>query len=193
MQAGERTDSGQGFLIVAGSCSEATRRQNEWIERHGAASAVLDPIALISGSELPRLPEGNVCLIRTASTPTDIERVGKWAQDNGLTAAEAGLKIAYALAALVSKTIALRPPAGLIVAGGETSSAICRTLSFGALEVGRNIEPGVPVCFPLGGLRAPLVLKSGNFGSDGFYGKAIEKIGAASSSMTRAKFAPRRQ
>jgi uncharacterized protein YgbK (DUF1537 family) len=72
------------------------------------------------------------------------------------------------------RIVALRPPAGLIVAGGETSSAICRTLALGALEVGQNIEPGVPLCFPLSGLSAPLVLKSGNFGSAGFYGKAIQ-------------------
>ena len=89
---------------------------------------------------------------------------------------EAGRKIAYVLGQLVLRVVAERPPAGLIVAGGETSSAISRTLEFGALEVGRNIEPGVPLCFPLSGLRVPLVLKSGNFGSVDFYGKAIDAI-----------------
>jgi len=173
-----RNSEGRGFLIVAGSCSEATRRQNEWLESQDSVSVVLDPIALIAGAELPPIPDGPVCLIRTASRPADIERVGKWARENGLGAAEAGLRIAYALALLVSRVVTLRPPAGLIVAGGETSSAICRTLALGALEVGRNIEPGVPLCYPLSGLRTPLVLKSGNFGSDGFYSKAIEAMGS---------------
>jgi uncharacterized protein YgbK (DUF1537 family) len=170
----KRNSAGGDFLIVAGSCSEATRRQNRWFESGGGESFVIDPIALLSGAEVPRLAEGRNCLIRTASEPADIERVGEWASENGLGAAEAGLKIAYALALLVSRVVTLRPPAGLIVAGGETSSAICRTLALGALEVGQNIEPGVPLCFPLSGLSAPLVLKSGNFGSAGFYGKATQ-------------------
>jgi len=167
---------GRGFLVVAGSCSEATRRQNEWFEGHGVRSVVLDPIALASGAPLPSIPPGRDCLIRTASSAADIERVGKWAREQGLRSGDAGLKIAYALAQLVLRTVEGSPPAGLIVAGGETAGAICRTLQLGALEVGRNIEPGVPLCFPLSGLRAPLVLKSGNFGSPGFYGNAINAI-----------------
>lgn len=167
---------GRGFLVVAGSCSEATRCQNEWLEGQGAECIILDPIALASGAELPAIPAGRDCLIRTASSADDIERVRGWARQQGLSSADAGLKIAYALAQLVSRVVAQCPPAGLIVAGGETSSAICRTLGFGALEIGRNIEPGVPLCFPLSGLDAPLVLKSGNFGSPSFYGKAIDAI-----------------
>ena len=172
-----RSDSpGRGFLVVAGSCSEATRRQNEWIERQGIESLVLDPIALASGAPVPSIPIGRDCLIRIASSAADIERAGKWAREQGCSPAEAGLRIAYGLARLVSRAVEDHPPAGLIVAGGETAGAICRTLQLGALEVGRNIEPGVPLCFPLSGLRAPLVLKSGNFGSPGFYGRAIEAI-----------------
>ncbi len=167
---------GIGFLVVAGSCSEATRRQNDWFEGHGARCVVLDPVALASGAPLPSIPAGCDCLVRTASSATDIERAGKWARGQGLSPAEAGLKIAYALAQMVRRAVRENPPAGLIVAGGETASAICRTLEVGALEVDRNIEPGVPLCSPLGGLDVPLVLKSGNFGSEGFYAKAIEAI-----------------
>ena len=68
------------------------------------------------------------------------------------------------------------PPAGLIVAGGETSGAVCRTLELGALEVGRNIEPGVPLCRSLGRFQLPVALKSGNFGSPDFYGRAIQRM-----------------
>jgi uncharacterized protein YgbK (DUF1537 family) len=63
-----------------------------------------------------------------------------------------------------------------VIAGGETSGAISRALRFGALEVGRNIEPGVPLCRSLGGFRMPVVLKSGNFGSTDFYGRALARM-----------------
>jgi uncharacterized protein YgbK (DUF1537 family) len=46
------------------------------------------------------------------------------------------------------------------------------------LEVGRNIEPGVPVCVALGEFRLPVVLKSGNFGSPDFYGRAMSAVSA---------------
>ena len=43
----------------------------------------------------------------------------------------------------------------------------------GALRVGRNIEPGVPLCHSLGRYRLPVVLKSGNFGGEDFYARAL--------------------
>ena len=167
---------GRGFLVVAGSCSEATRRQNEWFAAQGAECVVCDPIALVAGARFPVIPAGRDRLVRTASSAADIERVGKWATEQGLTSSAAGLRIAYALGQLVMRWVEECPPEGLIVAGGETSSAICRALRFGALEVGSNIEPGVPLSYPLSGSRLTLVLKSGNFGGVDFYGKAIDAI-----------------
>lgn len=169
---------GRGFLIVAGSCSQATQAQNRWFTSRGGECTALDPLALACGGELPAIPPGRDCLVCTRSSPEEIERVAKWVRRNGLAPAEAGLKIAYALARYVLRAVEGNPPGGLIVAGGETSSAICRTLQLGAMEVGRNIEPGIPLCFPLGCYRMPLVLKSGNFGSADFYGRAIEAIRA---------------
>jgi len=90
---------------------------------------------------------------------------------------ELGLAIVRALAGLTRAILEEVPAGGLISAGGETSGALCRGLELGALRVGRNIEPGVPLCFSLGRFRLPVVLKSGNFGSRDFYGRAIRAIG----------------
>lgn len=167
---------GRGYLVVAGSCSVATRGQNEWLESQGARSYVLDPMELLENCARKPAVQGEVVLLRTASSPEDIARVHNWAARQGLSAAEAGLRIAYSMARIVEEMVETSPPAGLIVAGGETSGAICRTLGFGALEVGKNIEPGVPLCRSLGRFRLPVVLKSGNFGSRDFFGKAIQRM-----------------
>ena len=45
--------------------------------------------------------------------------------------------------------------------------------------MGRNIQPGVPLCFPLEGLSVPMALKSGNFGAEDFYGAAFAAASAA--------------
>jgi uncharacterized protein YgbK (DUF1537 family) len=168
---------GCGFLIVAGSCSPATASQNQWLERQGARTCVLDPLALLAGEcHVPSPPRGSTLLLRTASRPDDIEAVRVWALETGVGAAEAGLRIAYALAKIALHVVEQASPAGLIVAGGETAGAICRTMGLGALEVGRNIEPGIPLCRSLGRFQFPVVLKSGNFGSVGFYARAMDAI-----------------
>ncbi|MGH9511137.1 MAG: four-carbon acid sugar kinase family protein [Terriglobales bacterium] len=168
---------GSGYLIVAGSCSHATSAQNRWLEQHGVRACVFDPLLLLAGeAKVPAPTPGSTVLLRTASTPSDIESVRKWAAEAGVSPAEAGLRIAYALARIALQFLEAAPPAGLIVSGGETAGAIGRTMEMGALEVGRNIEPGVPLCRSLGRFQIPLVLKSGNFGSVDFYGRAIETI-----------------
>jgi uncharacterized protein YgbK (DUF1537 family) len=166
-----------GYLIVAGSCSPATAAQNLWLEQQGAQTCAFDPLALLAGEwKVPEPTPGSTLLLRTAATPATIELVRKWAAQTGLLPAEAGLRIAYLLAQIALGVMEAAPPAGLIVSGGETAGAVCRTMGLGALEVGRNIEPGVPVCRSLGRFQLPLVLKSGNFGSVDFYGRALEAI-----------------
>ena len=80
----------------------------------------------------------------------------------------------YALADLVSEILEGVEAGGLVFAGGETSGALCRRLNLGALRVGRNIEPGVPLCYSLGRYQVPVVLKSGNFGGEDFYARSLE-------------------
>lgn len=176
---------GRGILIVAGSCSQATRRQNMWLAEQGARTIELDGVELVASE--PALPDvlsaavaeleaGRTCLLRTASSPEDVERVHDWARSHASTETEAGRTIASRLAALVREAVGRVRPAGVVVAGGETAGAICRALHFEALRVGGNIEPGVPLCVSLGEPSLPVVLKSGNFGSPDFYGRAVAAI-----------------
>ena len=94
----------------------------------------------------------------------------------GLDVPALGGRLAYALADLVAEVLEAAPASGLVFAGGETSGALCRRLHLGALRVGRNIEPGVPLCYSLGRYQLPVVLKSGNFGGEDFYGRALAAV-----------------
>jgi 3-dehydrotetronate 4-kinase len=65
----------------------------------------------------------------------------------------------------------------LIVAGGETSGAVVKTLGLEGMRVGPEIDPGVPWTAALGGGKPlALALKSGNFGTPDFILKAWEKL-----------------
>ncbi|HEX7312466.1 MAG TPA: 3-oxo-tetronate kinase [Pyrinomonadaceae bacterium] len=174
---------GHGRLVVAGSCSVATRAQNRRFESQGAHAFRVEPRELL-GAEFKRaslvegvrrqLAAGRDCLLYTTDEPTEVARVQAWGACEGLDVPALGQRIAYALADLVSEILEGAEASGLVFAGGETSGALCRRLNLGALRVGRNIEPGVPLCYSLGHYRLPVVLKSGNFGGEDFYARAIE-------------------
>jgi 3-dehydrotetronate 4-kinase len=63
----------------------------------------------------------------------------------------------------------------LVVAGGETSGAVVSALDLGALTIGPEIDPGVPVLVSER-TRVGLALKSGNFGAPDFFGKALRAL-----------------
>ena len=68
----------------------------------------------------------------------------------------------------------------IVVGGGETSGAVVEALGIDEHRASaREIDPGVPALVaerngPLG-----LALKSGNFGADDFFEKAVDRIGTA--------------
>ena len=67
----------------------------------------------------------------------------------------------------------------LVVAGGETSGAVVEALGVKALRIGSQIDPGVPAVQALpDGLL--LALKSGNFGAENFFEKALDVMAQGS-------------
>ncbi|MEM6743178.1 MAG: nucleotide-binding domain containing protein, partial [Pseudomonadota bacterium] len=63
----------------------------------------------------------------------------------------------------------------IVVAGGETSGAVVEALAPDAFEIGPEIDPGVPA-LKAGDLA--LALKSGNFGVEDFFERALEALKA---------------
>jgi uncharacterized protein YgbK (DUF1537 family) len=61
----------------------------------------------------------------------------------------------------------------LVVAGGETSGAVVQALGVRSLAIGPQIDPGVPWTMSLGAPGVALALKSGNFGGEDFFTKAL--------------------
>jgi uncharacterized protein YgbK (DUF1537 family) len=82
----------------------------------------------------------------------------------------AGSLVEQALAAATRQLVA-SGFSRLIVAGGETSGAVVNGLGVTALEIGPEIDPGVPWTRAIGH-DLVLALKSGNFGAPDFFTKA---------------------
>ena len=65
----------------------------------------------------------------------------------------------------------------LVTAGGETSGAVVEALQPEAMEIGPEIDPGVPA-LKVADRDLALALKSGNFGAPDFFANAVGALGA---------------
>ena len=166
-------------LIVAGSCSEATRGQVKTAVEAGIPAFKVDPLAIAQGnlaaSDMAdwalRQPADRPVLIYSSDAPANVSAVQA---ELGREAAGALVEreLAAAAAALVGKGFTR-----IIVAGGETSGAVVGALGVTAIEIGPEIDPGVPWTRSTDDRRLALALKSGNFGAPDFFLKAWDLVG----------------
>jgi uncharacterized protein YgbK (DUF1537 family) len=164
--------------ILAGSCSAATQAQVAAAIAAGVPALRLDPLEIASGTGgsaealrwAARQPEGRPVLIYSTADPASVRAV----QDK-LGREAAGSLIEREMAAIAQRLVA-SGFSRLIVAGGETSGAVVAALGVGALEIGPEIDPGVPWTRALDGPPLVLALKSGNFGAADFFTKAWERL-----------------
>jgi 3-dehydrotetronate 4-kinase len=158
--------------ILSGSCSAATRHQ---IARHRAAgepSFAIDADEVMAGTLTPDSLaawfSGHESAVPLAYSSAEPEAVAEIQARYGKDKAAAGLDAFFAETA---KQLVRQGVTRLIVAGGETSGAVVGAMARDVLEIGPEIDPGVPIV-KVGGTRLSLALKSGNFGGRDFFMKA---------------------
>lgn len=172
---GARLTAAKGrALIIAGSCSEATRGQVRAAEEAGLPSFKVEPLAIAQGKlaaadmidwALKQQPDRPV-LIYSSDDPDKVQAV-----QTELGREAAGALVERELAA-AAKALVDKGFVRLIVAGGETSGAVVGALGVSAIEIGPEIDPGVPWTRSMDGRGLVLALKSGNFGAPDFFLKA---------------------
>jgi uncharacterized protein YgbK (DUF1537 family) len=164
--------------VLAGSCSEATRGQIRAALAAGMPAYLIDPFDLAADKIAPAdvvswaksQPADQPVLIYSSAAPEAVARVqAELGRDRAGHLVEDFL--ARVGAGLTSSGFSR-----LIVAGGETSGAVVGALKIRALEIGPEIDPGVPWTRALDGADIVLALKSGNFGGPDFFLKAWERL-----------------
>lgn len=160
-------------IVLSGSCSAMTNKQvAEYIGR-GAPAFRLDPMDLaengpqaalewLAAQDLSKAP-----ILYATAEPASVK-----AAQNKLGVTKAGEIVEQALAACA---VAARDAGArrFVVAGGETSGAVTKTLGVSQLDIGAEISPGVPWTFcQSDGHQIALTLKSGNFGTETFFADA---------------------
>lgn len=177
-----RLPPAHGFrAIISGSCSQATNLQVEHFKSLGGAAYALDPLELNEKSTEQLLVEilawaeshiqfGSV-LIYSSAIPEQVKKV-----QLALGVQAAGSAIENLLGLVVKGLVDLGV-GQLLVAGGETSGACVKALGIEQMQIGPQIDPGVPWCYAVvqnKGLH--LALKSGNFGAPDFFTNAFSKL-----------------
>jgi len=163
--------------VLAGSCSEATRAQvAAMAARH--PTVVLDPIALATDrqtvaeivAEARKALDGGAVLIHSTAPPEKVEEVQKTL---GREPASETLERAFGDIASALVDAGVRT---FVVAGGETAGRVADTLGLRRLRIGPEIDPGVPWTLHLGEPAVHVAFKSGNFGSEDFFLKALKAL-----------------
>lgn len=161
-------------IVLAGSCSKATLEQIADFQTKGYASYKIDPMAVLSGTEtvdtvwdfVKAHADEEVLLYSSdqAENVAEIQKVGK----------DKIAALLESLTAAVAERAVANGYTRIIVAGGETSSAVAKKLGYHCFEIGESIAPGVPIMAPLSNENIRIVLKSGNFGQTDFFARALQ-------------------
>ncbi len=159
--------------ILSGSCSEATRAQ---IKTYADGPLIeLNVAAVIDGScttesIMKQLQAGQTTLVYSSADPDTVKQ---------LQTAHGAETVAHAIESFFGKLAIELVASGttrLIVAGGETSGAVISALELNAFNIGPEIDPGVPALSTIGKKSLAVALKSGNFGSEDFFSKALKML-----------------
>ncbi len=165
--------------ILSGSCSVMTRAQVDAVKGRWPNFS-LDALTLDEDKKrvveevlawIDGLDASMPFLVYSSADPADVAEVQK-----KLGRDRAGLLVEEAMG-IIAAEIVKRGVRRLVVAGGETSGAVVKSLGVAAIRIGREIDPGVPWCKTIGDVNLSLALKSGNFGNRDFFTRAFEILG----------------
>lgn len=165
-----------GEVVLAGSASVATNGQvAAWLEAKRPALRI-NPLELAAGRPVVELAlefarkAGETVLIYATSSPDEVKAV-----QQQLGVERAGAMVEDALGQ-IAKGLLNAGVRRFVVAGGETSGAVVQALGVQLLQIGAQIDPGVPATVSSGGQPLALALKSGNFGGRDFFSKALKQL-----------------
>jgi uncharacterized protein YgbK (DUF1537 family) len=172
--------------VIAGSCSTATNAQVRHFIESGGEAYELRPVDLDADSELhvaKTLDWAERCWARSPDIPllvySTAEAASVRAAQKRLGVERAGALIEHALSA-VARGLVERGAGQLILAGGETAGACIHGLKIRQMQIGPQIDPGVPWCYARSSVSRSgslhVALKSGNFGSQDFFTRAFMLI-----------------
>jgi uncharacterized protein YgbK (DUF1537 family) len=119
---------------------------------------------------------GRDAVVHSPNDPAGVAATRAAGERAGLTPTATARLVTEALAEITARVLSATGQNRLVVAGGETSAAVCARLGITGVQVWEELEPGLPSCVSLAQPHRLLVLKSGSFGSPQFLEQALEHV-----------------
>jgi len=167
---------GGGEVVLAGSASVATLGQVAAWREAGRPALRIDPLAVAAGEPVVEQAlafarnSAQTVLIYATSTPDEVKAV-----QHKLGVERAGALVEEALGE-IARGLRESGVRRFVIAGGETSGAVVKALGVNLLQIGAQIDPGVPATVSSSAEPLALALKSGNFGGRDFFTKALAQL-----------------
>jgi len=133
-------------------------------------------IASLSADISTSLRASNDVIFHSPNDPHTLETTNRTGIAHSISTTEVSRLVSDALAEVTARTLADTSQNRLVVAGGETSAAVCARLGINGMRVSKEIQPGLPSCVSLNDPPRMLVLKSGSFGKPDFFEQALEHL-----------------
>ena len=152
------------LIVLSGSCSPVTQRQNELAIKSGfvdipiSTSAIVNPsttdaaIEEVVALSVQSLKQGKSILLHTALGPSDqrIETTNSAFRNLGFSTLDIqfrnGRTLGPKLGKVLSRILAQHPIPRIGVAGGDTSGYVARELGITAVKAMAPVAPGSPLC-----------------------------------------------
>jgi len=163
-------------VVLSGSCSPMTQRQVATYAGH--PSLAIDVPRLLAGEQtvamLLDFAVANAQMQPMIYSSADANEVAALQAEFGREQLAAKLESTFGELAVALRKGGVKR---LVVAGGETSGAVVTALGIRRFSLGDEIAPGVPALVSGDEDPIAMALKSGNFGEQDFFTKALDVLG----------------
>lgn len=180
-------------VVVSGTCSPVTDRQMAWALDRGAAEVALRTPELVDpgtaeaeieravATALTAQESGTIVICHSSRGPSDprreatAERLSALGRD---ARRDSGKMLGEALGQILLRILTRGRMKRAVVAGGDTSFFVARTLGIEALEMVAPVAPGCPLCrahipgSPLDGLE--ICFKGGQVGREDYFDTLLD-------------------
>jgi len=178
----------KGLFCVAGSLTPQTYEQIDFMRKKGNQVIELDTLKFITSenqsnfmNDLTRqaidfMNQGINVVVHTSNTTEKVEETKNEAVKRGLSNTEISRIISDTIAKITYDVITETKQSRFVIAGGETSGAVCKAFQIKGMRVWEEIQTGLPSCVSYTTPPYLFVLKSGSFGTEDFIEIAFEHL-----------------
>ena len=181
-------NASMGILCAAGSLTPQTKEQVKYFMELGKPAFCLESLLLLEANSrreekdrlvrelVAALKRGEDALVYSTNQPQQVEETVSRGLEMGYSKTEVSRLVSKTIAEIVKEVVEITANNRLLIAGGETSAAVCEQLGINGMRVLQEIQPGLPSCISLTEKPYLMVLKSGSFGQNNFFALAIEHL-----------------